>query len=133
MMPINQHTIDVMDPLRSLDFLHNLRQLGGVMLFGGLVVMVALEIMLPVPGYRWNLARLRHAGHNLLLWVGGIIVASFVFGGSIWYLLQLVQVSRIGVLNLLILPVWLHAALAFLLLDVSDYVFHRMSHNVRWL
>src|SRR5207248_10361283 len=41
--------------------------------------------------------------------------------------------QRIGVLYLLPLPAWLHAVLAFLLLDFLDYVFHRASHRVRWL
>ncbi len=116
-----------MDPLRSLDFLLSLKQMGS------LVLMVALEILLPPAGYRWNVARFRHAGHNLLLWIGGVVVASVVFGGSVWYVLQVLQFHRIGVLYLLPLPTWLMAILAFALIDACDYVFHRMSHNVHWL
>jgi sterol desaturase/sphingolipid hydroxylase (fatty acid hydroxylase superfamily) len=122
-----------MDLLHSLAFLQNLKQWGSIVLLGGMAVMIALEIVLPQKGYRWNLERLRHAGHNLLLWVAGVVIASVVFGGSIWYLLQLMQFYRIGILYLIPMPGWLLAILAFLLIDVCDYLFHRLSHNVRWL
>lgn len=123
----------MIDPLRDPHLLAYLKGIGSMVLFGGFALMFALEILLPPPGYRWNLARCKHAAHNLLLWLGGVVVASIVFGGSIWFVLQMLEFRRIGVLYLLPLPVWIHGIVAFALIDASDYVFHRMSHNVRWL
>jgi sterol desaturase/sphingolipid hydroxylase (fatty acid hydroxylase superfamily) len=117
----------------DLNLLIGLQRIASLVLFGGFVVMLAAEWLAPAPGAYWNLRRLGHGAHNLLLWLAGIAVMSAVFGGMIWLLLQWMQFRRIGVLYYLPLPFWLHAILAFALLDASDYIFHRMSHNVRWL
>lgn len=117
----------------SLEFLLALQRAAGVVLFGGFVVMLAAERLLPAPGARRDLKRIAHGAHNLLLWILGIAVMSAVFGGMIWLLLQWMQFRRIGILYFLPLPWWLHAVAAFALLDASDYFFHRLSHNVRWL
>lgn len=117
----------------NLDGLIGLRQLAGLVLFGGFALMLAAEWLAPAVGTRWNRRRIAHGAHNLLLWLVGVAVMSLVFGGTIWLLLQWMQFRRIGVLYFLPLPFWLHAIAAFALLDASDYIFHRMSHNVRWL
>lgn len=117
----------------DLDWLMGLQRLAGVVLFGGFALMFAAEWLLPATGVRRDWARIGHGAHNLLLWLAGIAVMSVVFGGTIWLLLQWMQFRRIGVLYFLSLPFWLHAVLAFALLDASDYFFHRLSHNVRWL
>lgn len=110
-----------------------LQHLAVVVLLGGFVLMLVAEWLVPAAHARWNLRRLAHGGHNLLLWIAGIVVISVVFGGATWMTLQWMQFRGIGVLYFLPLPFWLHAVLAFSLLDASDYIFHRMSHNVRWL
>ena len=117
----------------SLDFLLALQRIASIVLFGGFVLVLAAEWLSPAPGARRDLARVRHDAHNLLLWLLGIAVMSVVFGGTIWLLLQWMQFRRIGVLYYLPMPAWLHAVIAFALLDASDYFFHRLSHNVRWL
>lgn len=118
---------------QNLDSLLWLQHAAGVVLFGGFALMLVAEMLAPATGARWNLRRLAHGGQNMLLWAIGIVVVSLVFGGTIWLLLQWMQFRRIGVLYFLPLPFWLHAILAFALLDASDYIFHRLSHNVRWL
>ncbi|HET6631752.1 MAG TPA: sterol desaturase family protein [Rhodanobacteraceae bacterium] len=117
----------------SLDFLIALQRTAGIVLFGGFALTLAAEWLLPAPGARRDWQRVGHGAHNLLLWLGGIVVMSFVFGGSIWLVLQWLQYLQVGVLYFVVLPLWLHAVLAFALLDLSDYFFHRLSHNVRWL
>lgn len=121
------------DPFNNLHVLMVLQHTAGIVLFGGFVLVLAAEWLLPAMGARRDLARLGHGMHNLLLWLIGIVVLSIVFGGTIWLILQWLQFRRIGVLYFLPLPFWLHAVAAFALLDASDYIFHRMSHNVRWL
>ena len=122
-----------MSPVQNLDFLLYLQSIAGVVLFGGLGMMLALELLWPRDGAVRSLRRLRHGTHNLLLWLAGIAVLSAIFGGTIWLLLQWFQFRRIGVLYWIPLPAAVQAVLAFVLLDGCDYVFHRLSHNVRWL
>ena len=110
-----------------------LHHAANIVLLFGFVFALAGELLLPPPGTRWNRARLVHGAHNLALWLIGVVIVSFVFGGTVWALLQWMQLRGVGVLHLVPLPQWLIAILAFLLLDAADYVFHRLSHNVRWL
>lgn len=44
-----------------------------------------------------------------------------------------VETTNFGLLNLLGLPVWLHALLAILLLDVWTYWWHRANHEIQFL
>jgi sterol desaturase/sphingolipid hydroxylase (fatty acid hydroxylase superfamily) len=121
------------DPARNLGLLLQLKDIANIVLVGGFVVAFAGELLLPTTGYRWSRQRLAHGAHNLLLWLIGIVVMSIVFGGTVWLILQWLNASGVGVLHFVAMPVWLHAALAFVLLDASDYFFHRLSHNVPWL
>jgi sterol desaturase/sphingolipid hydroxylase (fatty acid hydroxylase superfamily) len=121
------------DPAHSFALQSELQHIASLVLLLGFVLALAGELLLPAPGTRWNRARLVHGAHNLVLWLIGVVLASFVFGSTVWALLQWMQLRGIGALPLLPLPGWLHAVLAFALLDAADYVFHRLSHNLRWL
>lgn len=125
--------MSAMDAMQNLDTLHWLQSIAGFVLFGGLAAMALLEVLVPRDGSVRSLRRVLHGTHNLVLWLCGIAVLSAVFGGTIWLMLQWFQFRRFGVLYLLPLPPLVHAVVAFVLLDASDYVFHRLSHNVRWL
>lgn len=121
------------DPTDSYLLQSELRYAANCVLLFGFALALAGEMLLPSAGARWNRARLAHDAHNLALWLIGAIVFSFVFGGTVWALLQWMQWREVGVLHLVPLSGRLAAALAFVLLDAADYFFHRMSHNVRWL
>lgn len=122
-----------MSASQNLDLLQLLKSIAAFVLFGGLAAMIILEMLAPRDGSVRSLRRVLHGTHNLILWLCGIAVLSAVFGGTIWLMLQWFQFRRIGVLYMVALPSFVHAVLAFALLDASDYVFHRLSHNVRWL
>jgi sterol desaturase/sphingolipid hydroxylase (fatty acid hydroxylase superfamily) len=117
----------------NFELLMFLKRLAMVVLFGGFVVALIAEMVFPTMNSARGTRRFAHACHNLLLWLAGIVLMSVVFGGMIWLILQWLQFRRIGILYFLPLPVWLHAIVAFMLLDAADYMFHRLSHNVRWL
>ncbi len=123
----------MIDPAQNIGLLMALRQAANVVLLGGFIAMIAGELLLPAPGYRWSRQRITHGARNLALWLIGIAVMSVVFGGTVWLILRWLQFRGIGILHFLPLPAWLLAAAAFALLDASDYLFHRLSHNVRWL
>lgn len=121
------------DVAQSFALQSELRQIANLVLLFGFVLTLAGEWLLPPPGSRWDRARFVHGAHNLALWLIGVVFVSIVFGSTVWALLQWLQMRGVGVLYFAPLPGWLHAILAFALLDAADYVFHRLSHNLRWL
>jgi sterol desaturase/sphingolipid hydroxylase (fatty acid hydroxylase superfamily) len=121
------------DPIQEFNLLVELRHIASIVLLGGFVVMIAGEILFPRQADERPLQRLGHGMHNILLGIAGIIVVSVVYGSSILFVIQWLQFHRVGVLYLLPLPIWLHALAAFFLFDACDYVFHRLSHETRWL
>ena len=41
--------------------------------------------------------------------------------------------NHIGLFRLLPVPIWVQIVVGVLALDLCDYVFHRLSHQIRWL
>ncbi len=123
----------MIDAVHELNLLAELKQIATTVLFGGFVVALAAEMIFPRQLNERPQRRIGHGLHNLVLWIVGIVVMSIVFGSSVWFILNWLQFHGIGVLQMLPLPMWLRAVAAFMLLDASDYFFHRLSHNTRWL
>lgn len=92
------------DPADNYLLQLQLRHIADLVLLFGFVFALAGELLLPAAGTRWNRARLTHGARNLVLWLIGVAVFSFVFGGTVWALLQWMQWRGIGVLALLPLP-----------------------------
>ena len=100
----------------------------------GLVVLLLLEGAHPffeLFGARKE--RGRHAARNLALGVANSVVVAVVFAGLWVAAAELAEARGWGLLRLVPLPGWLHAALAVLLLDVWTYAWHRMNHRVPFL
>ncbi len=123
----------MLDPATQLNLSRLLLHVATAIVFGGFVLMLAGEALFPRDTAVRPWRRMRHGGHKLRLWIAGIAVMSVVFGSTLWLALRGLQFHRIGILYLVALPPWLHAALAFVLFDACDYFFHRLSHNTRWL
>lgn len=121
------------DPLQQFRLLTQLQHIAAFVLFGGFVAVLTLEMLFPRLSGERPLQRLRHGGSNLLIWILGIALLSIVYGSSAVLLLNWLQFRGVGILPLLGLPTALSAIIAFLTLDATDYFFHRLSHNVRWL
>ena len=99
----------------------------------GLVVLAALESLLPRHPQRPARARILHFARNAGLWLVTSATMSLVFGSTLLYAAYWLEVHRIGVLNFVATPLWLRLVAGLVALDLADYVFHRMSHEVRWL
>ncbi len=99
----------------------------------GLVALLALESWFPRHTRRPAAARRAHFARNAGLWLLTSAAMSLSFGGTLLYAAYWLEVHRIGLLNFVVAPLWVRVVAGFVALDLADYVFHRMSHEVRWL
>jgi sterol desaturase/sphingolipid hydroxylase (fatty acid hydroxylase superfamily) len=110
----------------------DLQQLQLGLLLGGLLVFVLLETFVPDARARFP-ARLRGGGRNLAVFALGTLATSVVLGTFYFYCAAFLAVNRVGLLYIVPVPAWLGLVLGFLAIDFSDYLFHRISHDRKWL
>ena len=119
--------------MRSLDWFDALQHGQVALLAFGLVVLLIAETLLPGgAALPWR-ARLTHVGRNAMLWVISTILVSVVLGGLLIGVALWLEVHRVGILYSWPVPAWLLFVAGFLALDFGDYVYHRLSHQTRWL
>ena len=100
----------------------------------GLVVLLLLEGAHPFfELFRERSDRGRHAVRNLVLGAVNSVIVAVVFAGLWVAAAEVAEARGWGLLRVIALPGWLHAALAVLLLDVWTYAWHRMNHRVPFL
>jgi len=121
------------ETLDSLDSYARLQLWQMATLAIGLVALAALESWLPRHPRRATRARILHFARNAGLWLVTSAAMSLLFGSTLLYAAYWLEVHRIGVLNFVATPLWLRVVAGFVALDLADYVFHRMSHEIRWL
>lgn len=98
-----------------------------VLAIAALAVLWTMETVAPM--YPGRTRRLSHNATNLLLaLLNGAIAAGLAFG--ILGVTAWAQARSFGLLNLVPLPAWQHAAGALLLLDCWQYWWHRFNHRV---
>jgi sterol desaturase/sphingolipid hydroxylase (fatty acid hydroxylase superfamily) len=69
----------------------------------------------------------------LTLFIIGTALTSLVIGTFYYLCAAFLALNRVGLLYLLPLPAWLALLLGFLALDFTDYLYHRISHERKWL
>ena len=100
----------------------------------GLVILLLLEGAHPFfELFRERRDRGRHAVRNLALGALNSVLVAVVFAGLWVAAAAWAETNGWGLLRLAELPVWLHAVLAVLLLDMWTYAWHRMNHRVPFL
>ncbi len=72
-------------------------------------------------------------GSHLARNLGIALLNAVVIGLCFLPLWNWAALPKTGLLNLVPIPVWLHAVLAILLLDIWTYWWHRMNHRVSFL
>lgn len=100
-------------------------------LAGGLLLLWILEGFFP--RFRFQGNRYRHAGTNLFFTLTTVIVntgfAFLIVKASQW-----TSNARFGLLYWLNVPLWLHALLAILMLDlIGAYLIHLIQHKTAWM
>jgi len=102
-----------------------------VMLASGFVLMWMIESLIPL--FKNKTKKLGHTGINLFFTLTTIIV-NFFFAILIVKACAFTTNHHFGILYLVNLPPWLHALLAFMLLDlIGAYLIHVLEHHVKWM
>lgn len=103
------------------------------MLVAGLAAGAAWESLAPYRAFDSGADRARHAFGNLALGAAMVAIVSVLVGASGFQAMLWAESRRIGLLNLAALPLWIVVPVGFLLADLADYLFHRLSHTWRWV
>ncbi len=97
----------------------------------GLLVLWILEGA--VPRFAVTGDRLRHAGLNLLFHAM-VVIVGLTLSALLIAACEFTTAHRFGLLYLVDLPLWLHALLALMLLDlIGAYTIHWIQHKVGWM
>jgi sterol desaturase/sphingolipid hydroxylase (fatty acid hydroxylase superfamily) len=108
-------------------------QEGQLLVLGGsFALLLFVESLAPLRATSWRM-RLRHVARNAGLWLVSTFVLSLVTGTALIGLAVWLESHRIGLFHFVALPTWAVFVGGFLALDFGDYVFHRLSHQWRWL
>jgi sterol desaturase/sphingolipid hydroxylase (fatty acid hydroxylase superfamily) len=101
----------------------------------GITAWLLVETVRPALAFEGAKARLRHILRNAAIWLMAGVVLSFVVGSYLTYASVWLEVNRIGLLLLIGPPTWVLGVVGVLLMDLGDYLFHRISHRSRvlWL
>src|SRR5262245_25838209 len=86
-----------------------------IILAGGLVLMWMIETSIPL--FKNKTSKLNHTGVNLFFTLTTLIV-NFVFAVLLVGASDFTTKNHFGILYLLPLPLWLHALLGFMILDL---------------
>ena len=74
--------------------------------------------------------RVAHAARHVALAAVNAGVLAIVFAGATLSVSEWAAQHEFGLLRFLPLPAWAHAALALILIDLWQYVWHRLNHRV---
>ncbi len=86
-----------------------------------------------VPLFRHDYNKLRHDGVNLVF-LSFTLVLNILIGLATVSVFYWVEISGVGLLNLVDLPLWIEVILGVMLLDLfAQYVAHYTLHRVKWM
>ena len=98
----------------------------------GLLLAIAMESIWP--RYVWTRrARALHICRNASLWLFAAWIVSVLSPVMFSPMIKYFSENRWGLLPAMNAPVWIAATVGFLAADLTDYLFHRLSHRWKWL
>lgn len=99
--------------------------------WGGLVFFLALELMIP---YRASsVSKLKRWANNLSLTLFNSLILNAVFSSAVVGTAIYVQTQKIGVLNIVDMPVWSKLLITLVFMDFILYVWHLLNHEMPFL
>ena len=103
------------------------------MIFPVAVIFVFYLLEGVFPYYKERMNRAAHAFPNIGLSVINGLLTSVLFGGVTVAVILIAEKSHFSLLNLEIVPNLYQGTLAFILMDLWMYVWHRINHEIRSL
>lgn len=105
--------------------------------FGGIIVFILLfswESLWPaVPRFATQKIRWVHFLRNVSIGAINLILVATVLAALVWTAMEWSEKHNLGVLHRLTNRLWVHAIIAFLVLDLWMYIWHRLNHRVSFL
>ncbi|WP_420633016.1 sterol desaturase family protein [Candidatus Palauibacter sp.] len=86
-----------------------------------------------LPMFEGRSARARHGARNLALGVGNAAVTALIFAAATLLVTEGARERGFGLLHALGLPGWARIALAVVIFDAWQYLWHRLNHRVPFL
>ncbi|MCB1865989.1 MAG: sterol desaturase family protein [Chromatiales bacterium] len=101
----------------------------------GFFFLIIAESLRPALPFAGEAERIRHIARNFGLWLVTFTVGDLAFGIGILDLQNHLTETWFGPFHWLDLPWWFEVTAGLLIVDLSEYVFHRLSHGIRplWL
>ena len=100
---------------------------------GGFVLLLLLETIFPGEAQLSESDRTRRVLRNFALWTVGLFVADSIVGNMVLDIPGRLFNPTPGLFHVFTLPPITLVVVGVMLVDFGEYVFHRLSHSVRWL
>lgn len=120
-------------PALSVGWTNLLQQVEFALLAGTTLLLFVLESVPALRAHDYGAGRARHFLRNAGVWLAGAVPVTVLFAAVIVPVAVWLEARRVGALFAFPLPAWALAAAGLLLLDAADYLYHRLSHEARWL
>jgi len=102
-----------------------------MMLIAGILFFWLIESFIPL--FRFSYNKYRHAGLNIFFTLTTVVI-NFIFAYLIVKASDYTWTHKLGVLNIVKMPMWLYILLALMILDfISSWLIHWIQHKVKWM
>lgn len=99
--------------------------------WAALIFFLIFELILP---YRpSSVSKLKRWINNLAITIFNSILINLIFSGAVVATALYVQTHKLGVLNIIEIPVWLHILATVAFMDFMLYVWHLLNHEMPFL
>jgi sterol desaturase/sphingolipid hydroxylase (fatty acid hydroxylase superfamily) len=98
---------------------------------GGILFFWIIESFIPLFSFRYK--KIQHAGLNIFFTITTLIV-NFSFAYLIVRASEYTNQHKLGLLNLVKLPLWLYILLGLMIMDfTSSWLIHWLQHKIKWM
>jgi sterol desaturase/sphingolipid hydroxylase (fatty acid hydroxylase superfamily) len=117
----------------SLNLASHLQQIEFVLLIAMMLLLISLESVPALRSRDFGRGRAGHLLRNGGVWLIGAIAVTVLLSAIVLPTAGWIEARRVGVFFAFPLPAWAVALAGIVLIDAADYLFHRLSHEARWL
>ena len=123
-----------MDPLAaSFELAGRLQWIETLLLVATTVLLFALESVPRLRVRDYGRGRGPHLLRNAAVWLIGALAVTLLLGAFVVPAASWLEARRVGLFFSWPVPGWALALAGVALLDAAEYLFHRLSHEARWL